>query len=127
VNKLLTTYIARILFSIPFLVFGVSHFAKADMMASMVPSFLPGGVLWIYLSGVLLLVGAASFISGRYMHIVGYAVAAFLLFMIVTVHLPLMSNPAMQQMAFSGFMKDAGLAGGALLLAGMKPLVAQTA
>ena len=42
--KILTTTIARIIFAIPFLIFGLNHFMKADMMAGMVPSFLPGGV-----------------------------------------------------------------------------------
>lgn len=117
--KILTTTIARIIFSIPFLIFGLNHLMKADMMAGMVPSFLPGGVLWVYLSGAMLVSAAVCFIIGKYLREAGFAIAAFLLITIITIHIPGMSNPQMQMIAFSGLMKDTGLIGGALLIAGM--------
>ncbi len=116
--KKLTT-IGRIIFSIPFLIFGLNHFMKADMMAGMVPSFLPGGVLWVYLSGALLVATAICFIIGKYLREAGFAVAAFLLITIITIHIPGMSNPQMQMMAFTSILKDIGLIGGALMIAGM--------
>lgn len=43
--KLLTTTIARIIFAIPFAIFGIMHLTNADKMAGYVP--IPGGAFWV--------------------------------------------------------------------------------
>ena len=120
--KILTSTIGRILLSIPFLISGIMHFLNADKMAGFVPSFLPGGgAFWVYLTGLVLIAGGISFIAGKYLRFSGFAIAGLLVVFIATIHIPNLSNPQMQQMAFSGLMKDLGLAGAALLLAGLEP------
>jgi hypothetical protein len=42
------TNLGKYLFLVPFLMFGINHFTKADMMSGMVPSFIPGGAIWVY-------------------------------------------------------------------------------
>lgn len=107
----------RILFSIPFLVFGIFHLKNASSMAGMVPSFIPGGVFWIYITGLALIAAAFSLYIKKYMKLSMLLVALFLVCMVLLIHLPGLSNPAMQQMAMTGLLKDLGLAGGALTLA----------
>ena len=51
----LTSTLGRALLSLPFFAFGIGHFANAGAMAGMVPSYVPGGVLWVYLTGAALL------------------------------------------------------------------------
>ena len=58
--KILTDLVARILFIVPLLGFGSGHLMNAGDMAGMVP--IPGGVFWIYLTGVALLAAAVSII-----------------------------------------------------------------
>ena len=58
--KILTDLIARILFVIPLAGFGAGHLMNAGDMAGMVP--VPGGVFWIYLTGIALLAAAVSII-----------------------------------------------------------------
>ncbi|MBS1903601.1 MAG: DoxX family protein [Bacteroidetes bacterium] len=125
--KILTSTVARVLFAIPFLVFGINHFIKADMLAGMVPSFAPGGILWVYLTGIILVLGALTFISGKFANYGGYAIAGFLIITVLTVQIPGLSNPQTAMMAFTGMLKDTGLAGGALLLAGLASTKQQTA
>jgi uncharacterized membrane protein len=119
--KTLTTTTARILFALPLLVFGLMHFAFASNMAMAIPSFLPGGVLWIYLSGTGLIAGAVSLLIQKWTKeaMIGYSF--FLVSTIAFVHVPGMSNPdqMMQQMAMSGLFKDIGLLGGALTYLGL--------
>lgn len=119
--KILTTTVARILFALPFLVFGIMHFAFANNMAMALPSFLPGGVLWIYLTGAGLIAAAVSLFVQKVTKEAMIGVIAFLISTIVMVHVPGMGNtdPMMQQMAMSGLFKDIGLLGGALTYLGI--------
>lgn len=57
--------VGRILFAVPFLIFGLFHFTGADNMAGMVPSWLPGGVLWVYLTGVGLVAAPIAVLTGK--------------------------------------------------------------
>jgi uncharacterized membrane protein len=119
--KLLTTTIARILFAIPFLVFGLMHFAFAENMAKAIPSFLPGGVIWIYLTGAGLVAAAISLFIQKYTKEAMYGIILFLISTISLLHIPGMGNPdqMMQQYAMSGLFKDMGLLGGALTYLGI--------
>lgn len=119
--KTLTTTIARILFTVPFLVFGLMHLTMADQMAMALPSFLPGGVLWIYVTGIGLLAAALSLIIQKWTKEAMIGVSLFLISTISMLHIPAMgsSDPMMQQMAMSGFFKDIGLLGGALTYLGI--------
>ena len=119
--KTLTTTIARILFGIPFLVFGLMHFSFADKMAGIVPSFLPGGILWIYLTGFGLVLAAISLFTQKFTKEAMIGTSIFLVATIALVQAPGMANPdpMMQQMAMSGFLKDTGLLGGALTYLGI--------
>ena len=111
------TNIGKYLFLVPFLMFGISHLTKAGDMAGMVPSFIPGGSIWVYITGIGMLAFVASGLLGKYDKLGAMAVAGLCLIYALTVHLPsLMSgtNP----MAIVSLLKDIGLAGGALMYAG---------
>jgi uncharacterized membrane protein len=125
-NKL-TNFAARFLISVPLLVFGLGHLAKAQQMAGMVPSYVPGGVFWIYFTGLALLLAAVAFISGKQRRLAGYLAALLLLVFVVTIQLPGMTKVvdpsdavggAYKMAAFAGFFKDLGLVGASLLIAG---------
>jgi putative oxidoreductase len=119
--KNLTATAGRILFAVPFLVFGLMHFAFAQNMAMAIPSFLPGGVIWIYLSGAGLIAAAVSLFIQKLTKEAMIGISFFLVSTIAMVHVPGMGNPdpMMQQMAMSGLFKDIGLLGGALTYFGL--------
>lgn len=114
--KTLTTTIARILFAVPFLGLGLMHFAFANAMAGAIPSFLPGGVLWVYLTGTGIIAAAISLISQKFTKEAMIGLSIFLVATISMVQFPGMSNadPMMAQMSTVGFLKDIGLLGAAL-------------
>jgi uncharacterized membrane protein len=121
--KALTSTVARILFAVPFIVFGVMHLGNANAMSGMVPSFIPGGVFWVYLTGIALLLAAVSFIIQKYTDYAGLLLAGLLGLFILTIHLPGLGStepvtiPRMQ-LSLTNLLKDLGLAAGALILAG---------
>lgn len=110
--------IGKILFALPFLAFGIFHVTGADKMAGMIPAYLPGGVLWVYVSGVALLLAAVSILTGRNTKLATMLLGVMLILFVLMLHVPNLSNadPMMAQMAMSGMLKDMGLAGAAFMM-----------
>ena len=111
------TNLGKYLFLVPFLMFGINHFTKADMMAGMVPKMFPGGVAWVYLTGAAMLAFVVSALLGKYDKFMALAMALMCLVFVLAIHLPSVmdgTNP----MAMPNLLKDLGLAGGALMFAG---------
>lgn len=109
--------LGKILFCIPFLAFGIMHLMSGSQMAGMVPSYFPGGVAWIYITGLAQILAVVSILSGKQAKLASTLLAVMLLIFVLTVHLPSVMDPVTQQMAMSGLLKDLGLAGAALMLA----------
>ncbi len=117
VPEVLTTTVARYLYAIPFGIFGVLHFINGTAMAGYVPSFIPGGVFWVYLVGVALIAACVSIIIEKYTKMACLLLALMLIIFVLTMHLPGVLNEATQQASMPMLLKDAALAGGALILA----------
>jgi len=118
--KTLTTIVARILFAVPFFIFGLFHFMKANAMAGAVPSYIPGGIFWVYLSGLGFVLAAISIVIQVQTKLACLLLAGVLIFFVLTMHLPgVIAGGPMMQMAMMGLLKDTALAGAALAFAGM--------
>ena len=115
--KLLTTTVARYVFAIPFGIFGLLHFMSGPDMAGYIPSFIPGGVFWVYLTGVALLAACISIIIQKYTRWACLLLALMLIIFVLTLHLPGVFNEATMQASMPNLLKDTALAGGALILA----------
>ena len=114
VPKVLTTTVARYLYAIPFLVFGVIHFIQGSNMAGYVP--IPGGVIWVYVVGVALIAACVSIIIEKYTKLACLLLALLLIIFVLSIHLPGVIGGEDPE-AMSRLLKDSALAGGALLLA----------
>ncbi|HUM45878.1 MAG TPA: DoxX family membrane protein [Chitinophagales bacterium] len=114
------TTIGRIVFGLTIAFFGVGHLTNASAMSGMIPSFLSGmAVPLVYVTGICLIAAAISFVINRYTYYSGILMAIFLIIIVITVHLPGLSDPARAQMAMSMTIKDTAMAAGALMIAGM--------
>ena len=109
--------IGRIVFAIPFAIFGLMHFMAAGDMAGMVPNWVPGGVFWVYLTGLALIAAAVSLITKKKIFLAAELLALLLMIFVLTIHLPSLLGG--NQMAMASLLKDMSLAGGALLIAGL--------
>ncbi len=105
----------KYLFAIPFLVFGIFHFMNAQGMAGMVPGFIPGGVFWVYLTGIALIAAAISIFIDKKVKLATQLLALMLIIFVLTIHLPATINDMMS--GAPSLLKDIALAGGALMLA----------
>jgi uncharacterized membrane protein len=108
--------IGRILFGLPFGIIGLNHFLMKDVFLGMMSSFLPGGGFTIMLTGVILILASISIIINKYVVITCYSLATLLLLFIITIHIPGLFA-GNYEMALFGLLKDAGLMGGALMIA----------
>lgn len=118
----LTTSLGRYLFAVPLIVFGLLHYAGADQMQYMVPSYMPfGGMFWTYASGTSLILAGISIIIRVLDLISCLSLAGTLIAFVLMVHVPnAMSDDAMlKTMGTVSALKDIMLAGGALTFAGL--------
>jgi putative oxidoreductase len=101
--------------------FGVNHFLNGTGFQNTIPSFIPYHIFWVYLTGAALIAAAISFLSGKYTRAAGLFLALYLLVIVLTIHLPALirseGNPIIS-IALTNLVKDTGLAGAALMIAG---------
>lgn len=115
--KALTTVVARIVYAVPMLVFGVNHFINASAMSGMVPGFLPAKPFWVYLTGVALIAEGISILVQYKARLASLLLALMLILFVVLIHVPGMMQGV--QSAMPNLLKDTALAGGALAIAGI--------
>jgi uncharacterized membrane protein YphA (DoxX/SURF4 family) len=111
----------RMLFVLPWFVFGLGHFSNAEMMAGMVPTWVPASaMIWVYLMGLVQIV-ASVMVAFNFNGWMGACVLALVgLTYALTIHLPGMMQAAdsqMRMMYTNNLFKDAALAGGAMVIA----------
>ncbi len=117
--KALTTVVARVLFALPYGIFGLFHLMSGPQMAGMVP--IPGGVFWMYFTGVAMLAGSIGLITKIQGKWAALGLAVLMVLYIVLVHAPGLgsADPVMKQLQTINLLKDISLLGGALTWAGI--------
>jgi putative oxidoreductase len=114
--------IGRILFAIPFLLFGFFHFNNAEAMAGMMPPWMPIAIFFVYLSGLGLIGAGISIIIKVYTRLALQLLSLLLLLIILTMHLPgMMAGGEGAMLSMSMLLKDMGLMGAALFMSGQFP------
>lgn len=112
--KILTDLVARLLFAIPMLIFGVFHFMNAEGMAGMAPF---GGAIMVYITGLALLAAAVSIVIKKKAALATLLLGIFFLLTAAIVWAPqLGTNP---DLAMPMLLKDTALAGGAFFMSGV--------
>lgn len=108
--------IGRILYAVPFAVFGFLHLNNASQLASpqlaIVPSFLPVPIFWVYLTGLAFLAASIAILFNRYSYWASLLLGIMLVLFVLMVHLPQL--PA----SLPFVLKDTSLAGAAFFIAG---------
>lgn len=114
-NSLTNT--GRILFALPFAVFGLMHFMAAGDMAGLVPSWVPGGVFWVYLTGLALIAATIAIIAKKHISLAALLLGILMFVFVLTIHLPGVMGG--NQMSMSGLLKDFALGGAAFMISGL--------
>jgi uncharacterized membrane protein len=109
--------IARTLYAIPLIVFGLFHFTKGKDMAGFVLPGWPAATVFVYIAGLGLILAGVSFIINKYVRISGILLALELLIFILAIHIPGLMHEATMQMSLTSLLKDFGLMSAALYIA----------
>ncbi|MEP7322864.1 MAG: DoxX family protein [Saprospiraceae bacterium] len=102
--------LGKYLLFIPLVGRGLKHFADAKELAGMVPPYLPGGVFWIYLTGICMLLAVVSTIVGKYDKLAFFLAGLMILIFVLTIHLRGLFQGGNPLIMFN-MLKDLGLAG----------------
>lgn len=101
--------------------FGINHFLNGTGFQNTIPSFLPYHIFWVYLTGLALIAAAISFLTGKHTKLAGLFLFVFLIIIVLTIHLPAVihsEGSPIVSIALTNLVKDTGLAGAALMIAG---------
>ena len=111
-EKFNSSRIASIVFAITIAVFGIRNIMKAGSMETIVPDYVPGGVAWVYISGIGMVAAAIAIIlNNNITRIACYLLALMLLLFVVMLHLKpaIDGNPG-------NLLKDTAIAMGAIII-----------
>ena len=113
------TVAGRILFALPFAVFGINHFIMMDYYMGMLTSFIPKTAFTLVLTGLVLIAVSISIIVNKYVKLSSIVLAILLLIFIVTIHIPHLINGVNTTPTLIALLKDISLMGGSLMIAGI--------
>jgi len=115
--KNLTT-VGRILFALPFAVFGINHFLMMDYYMGMLTSFVPLGGYTIILTGLIMIAVSISIITKKFIRLSTLILAGLLFVFVVTIHIPHLFDGTDRTAILIALLKDISLMGGSLMIAG---------
>jgi len=113
------TSVGRILFAIPFALFGINHFLMLNYYLGMLTSFVPLGAYTIILTGIMLIAASISIITKVLVKLSTLLLAFLLFIFIITIHIPHLFIDADKTITIIALLKDISLLGGALMIAGI--------
>ncbi len=113
----------RIIFSLPFIFFGLYRFWNMEFFVNLSPDWLPLPKLWISLVGIGLVAASISIIIGKYTYLASLMLAGMIFILASTVHVPNTianwQDPVMRSISMALAMKDYTMVGGAIIIAGI--------
>jgi len=119
-NQHILSRFAIFLLAIVLIVFGIEHFVHPRNMLIYVPTWIPGGLTWVYIVGAACIIVAVSFMLNQMVKVTAYLLALLLFSFVLCVHLPNYLNSGnsdSRQEAFLNLLKDTALAAFALYIA----------
>lgn len=116
--KNITTF-GRIVFALPFGIFGINHFLMMDYYLGMLTSFIPMGAYTIILTGILLIAASISIITKKFVKQATIMLAALLFIFILTIHIPHLFAGSDKTVTLIALLKDISLMGGSIMIAGI--------
>jgi uncharacterized membrane protein YphA (DoxX/SURF4 family) len=109
----------RVMVALIFFLSGLTHFTDLDGYVALMPAAIPFRPFWVMISAVVELAGATLVAINRSPRLGGWLLFAFLVPVTLTVHGTAMvtaTDPVMQRIQTSFFLKGITMAGAALLI-----------
>lgn len=105
--------LGRVLFGLPFIIFGGRHILNVDALSGIVPSYIPFAGFWVVITGVIFIATGLAIVANKYTRTAALTLAAQLAVFVLLVHLPGLPGST------GSFLKDIGLLAAALMIAGI--------
>lgn len=113
------TTLGRILFAIPFGLFGINHLFFYDWYIGHFTSFLPIGPFSVVITGIVMILASISIITKKHITLTTQVLAVMLLIFVAAIHIPHLINGEDTTMVTITLLKDISLIGGSLMISGM--------
>lgn len=108
----------RILFAIPIIAIGLSHFLMTpEFLTKLEHSLIPGSMYTVLLSGAMLIIASVFIILNKYVKIACLWLAGMLFIIITTIHIPNLFYPELFSMSLMETLQDTALLGASLMIA----------
>ena len=111
--------VARILFTLIFILSGVTHFTDLHTYVNLMPAVIPGRAFWVIISAVVELVGAGFILFNYRPRLGGWLIVLFLIPVTIVVHGTAMvadPSPIMRAINVSFFLKGLAMIACALFI-----------
>ena len=111
--------LGRVLFTSLFFLSGLTHFTNVPYYIALMPDVIPLQEFWIYLSGVIELIGAAMILTGWRARLGGWLIVLFMIPVTFAVHgyeMLYADSEVMRAAQQAHFLKGLALTGAALLI-----------
>ena len=104
-------------YAAPLAAFGTEHFTRADVIASIVPAFLPWHHFWAYLVGACFIAAALSLVTRIQARLAASLLAATFFLFVVLMDVPGWAQDPRNRFALTLALRELAFSGGALALA----------
>lgn len=113
------TTVGRILYALPFAIFGINHFLMMDYYMGLLTSFIPKTAFIMILTGIVLIAASISIITKKLVKLSTTLLAILLFIFIITIHIPHLIKGIDTTASLISLLKDISLMGGSLMIAGI--------
>lgn len=111
-------FLGRILFAIPIAIIGITHFLMTpEFLIKLEHSLIPSSLYTVLLSGALLVISSIFIVLNKYVKVACLWLAAMLLIVVTTIHIPNLFYPELFSMALMEVLQDTALMGASLMIA----------
>ncbi|HKJ81681.1 MAG TPA: DoxX family membrane protein [Ignavibacteriaceae bacterium] len=117
--KMLTGNIFRIIYAGIFSIIGINHIVNASEFAKYFPSYIPDSKDIVLIIGFILIAASVFILLNKFVKPICISLSIFLLVVVFAIHLPGLLNIEIMKTSMFNVLKDTGLAGGGLLIAGI--------
>jgi uncharacterized membrane protein len=108
----------RLFYAVPMAVFGAQHFTAGKFIVSIVPSWIPAHLFWVYLVGIALFASALSIVANRHAPLAATLLGIMLFLFVLLIHVPnVVAHPG-DRFAWAVALRDIAFSGGAFAFAG---------
>jgi uncharacterized membrane protein len=94
------------------MVLGLGHLSNASSMKGLVPEYFPQSIIWVYATGVALILAGLAIIINKKARLASLLLGIMLILFALLIHLPGLNSSF--ESSFPNLMKDLALAGAAI-------------